>query len=571
VDRDTRLQQVIQHYLDHCDSAGDLGDEELKATISAHPDLMPELGEELRKIQNILKAKGEANAAHEGQLLSTTDAKELQFEWSSAAGSGSSDLATGVPDYDLLHRIGRGGFGEVWLARNHHTGQFYALKLIPQSKGIELDGIRAYKRRAQDHPHLVPIEHVGNTGAFIYYIMPLADDVKGSADVRGPQDYEAMTLQQYMQRHAPLPLDEVLTIADHLLAAVEHLHASGLLHKDIKPGNVMRMRGVWRLGDMGLTTLCEEVASDRGTRSFWPPEGPRDRTADLYALGKTLYLLLTGARLDRFQDFVDGRMKIPGDDSRAEALRQIILRACHNDPSHRYSSAGEMRRAIGALKLHRRHISRRSIVLGVLAAGIVCLLGLMVTKWISGTPGPAVLKELAIYLRRGDDRGAPDCLELVANGRDREVEPIRPPLSPKDHFQLDGAFERPTHWYLAWFDTQGQATVAAQSDVPQVELEYPIGKMVRVNPKDPPGVHVLVLMAGTGSRIESAELLKGRFQGIGAPPPQLPQRWAGQFRGPGGTIPAPNHVSPSKYLRAIQDRMPPGLEQVYALFLETKK
>src|SRR5262249_52396730 len=134
-----------------------------------------------------------------------------------------------IPDYDLSHPIGSGGFGQVWLGRNRHTGQWYAVKVIPVSHAMELDGIRRYKRRAQGHPNLMPIEHVGFTPKhdFIYYTMPLADEAKGSTPVAELRDYEPMTLQRILLSHlAPLPVDEVLTIAGQLLAALEHLHAA---------------------------------------------------------------------------------------------------------------------------------------------------------------------------------------------------------------------------------------------------------------------------------------------------------------------------------------------------------
>jgi hypothetical protein len=115
--------------------------------------------------------------------------------------------------------------------------------------------------------------------------------------------------------------------------------------------------------------------------------------------------------------------------------------------------------------------------------------------------------------------------------------------------------------------------VVAKSAAPQAEMAYPLGEMVSVNPDDPPGVHALVLMASRSSHSKDAELLEARYRERGewAPPAQLPQRWAVKLRGPGGTRPAPSNLYPSKYVQAIKDRMPPGFELVYILFLETKK
>ena len=82
-------------------------------------------------------------------------------------GSEAPPAPPAIPNYELVHRIGHGAFGEVWLGRNQHTGQYYAVKVLRRSGAIELEGIRAYKQRAQGHANLLPIEHVGKTGAFL--------------------------------------------------------------------------------------------------------------------------------------------------------------------------------------------------------------------------------------------------------------------------------------------------------------------------------------------------------------------------------------------------------------------
>jgi serine/threonine protein kinase len=290
MDRTAQIKQVVGYCLGRWVPGQQVGEEDIRQLISSHPDLMPELAEELHKVRRIAQAAVDAFAPSGARGAAGPPADP------GAATTLRPVPPVVLPDYDLLHPIGCGGFGAVWLGCNRHNGQFYAVKLLSAPGAVELDGIRAYKQRVHSHPHLVPIEHVGVVGSWLYYTMPLADDAKGAAVVRMPADYEALTLQGYLQRHAPLPLDEVLAVADQLLAALEHLHAADLLHRDVKPGNVLRMQGVWRLGDMGLLTPGDRSEPDRGTRAFWPPERPRDRTADLYALGKTLYLALTAAR-----------------------------------------------------------------------------------------------------------------------------------------------------------------------------------------------------------------------------------------------------------------------------------
>jgi serine/threonine protein kinase len=369
LDRAGKIRQVLEGYGRRRAAGEEIPGEVL---LAQYPDLLPELAEELRKLRLIENARQQALQDLLPGPGSTVDASEA------APPSGDDQLGTpverpNIPDYDLLRPIGAGSFGVVWLARNRLDEHFFALKVVPKDRLIELEGIRLYRRSANDHPYIVPIAHVGEGEGFYYYVMPLADDIKGTAVLRSPEHYEPMTLERYLAGQGRLPLDEVHTVADHLLAALEHLHAGGVIHCDVKPGNIVRMQGTWRLGDLGLMAGGDQLQPNRGTRAFWPPEGPRDRTTDLYALGKTLYLLLTGAELDRFPEFADGTLKIPGDDPKAEGLRQVILRACHNDPACRFPSAGAMRQALARLRPRRKPWWLAAAALLVLASVAVWL------------------------------------------------------------------------------------------------------------------------------------------------------------------------------------------------------
>ena len=329
MDRSAKAKQVADEYRRRC-AAGEQCDDQ--KFIAAHSELMPELGQELRKLNIIERARRRA------QTPSISTGFDPQRS--------EPPPPTEIPDYELLHLIGRGGFGQVWLCRNRHDGHFYAAKTIHKSNGIELEGVREYKKRAEANPYLVPIGHVGEAGEFYYYIMPLADDAKGSATLRSPEHYEPMTLERYLARQGRLAIDEVLAIARNLLLALEKLHEAGGIHRDVKPANILRTGGEWRLSDQGLMSDSEAQTSLCGTRAFWPPEADWDSTVDLYALGKTLFLLLTGAKLERFEEFRNGPLKIPPDGARGPRLREAILQACHDDRSQRFATAREMRRSI---------------------------------------------------------------------------------------------------------------------------------------------------------------------------------------------------------------------------------
>ena len=257
-----------------------------------------------------------------------------------------------VPDYELKHRIGRGGFGEVWLGRNHHDHRFYAVKLIHSYAEIELEGIRQYKQRVEDHPNLVPILHVGESGSVYYYVMPLAENASGSSPLIDPSVYRPLTLRTHLDRRGQLDIDEALRITDDLLSALEHLHDRGGTHGDVKPANILRQNGVWRLGDHGLVSSSSQRTVKGYTPPYSPPEGAGSLSADLYAVGVVLFELLSGADPARHRDLGGGHLDILADDQRGERLRAVILRAVCADPQKRFVSAQNMRTALQAVSNH---------------------------------------------------------------------------------------------------------------------------------------------------------------------------------------------------------------------------
>jgi tetratricopeptide (TPR) repeat protein len=304
-----------------------------------------------------------------------------------------------LADYELLKWIGAGTFGDVWLARNRHDGGLCAVKIVAKRHQSELDGVKLYRQSASDHPSLVAIKHVGEGDGFYYYVMPLADDVREGTLSHVPEQYEPMTLRRHLARRQHLPADEVVAIARQLLSALAQLHKRGVSHCDVKPDNVLRVRGNWQLGDVGLAVLSAHMSPDRGTLAYFPPEGPHDQSADLYALGKTLYQLLTGAGLERFQEFAEGTLAIPGGDPRGRRLRQIILRACHPDARQRFDSAAAMLRDLDEASGIRR---RKYRLLAAICVLVILLGGGTLALWNAlSPPGAFTLAEAAQITRLG--------------------------------------------------------------------------------------------------------------------------------------------------------------------------
>jgi len=251
-----------------------------------------------------------------------------------------------VGSYRLVRHIHAGGFGQVWLGRHLLVpGDRRAVKVFRDDNlgAVELDGIRRYRRVADSQPGLVPVPEIGLVpGKGYYYTMPLADDVNGRAVVRDADEYEPMTLQRYREMHRPAPIDRVLGVALHLLPALHALHEAGLVHRDVKPANIVRVEGQWKLCDLGLLARRDEIKGSCGTRGFIPPEGTKDRRADLYAFGVTLFVLASGATPADLLAFQERRLPLPGTDDRREALGDVIRKACHPDADQRYQAALDM-------------------------------------------------------------------------------------------------------------------------------------------------------------------------------------------------------------------------------------
>ena len=197
----------------------------------------------------------------------------------------------------LLGRIGRGNFGEVFLAQDPE-GNRKAVKVFVPERGdrrafdLEYNGME-HARRLASHPNLVPVESAGRTEYCIYYVMPAADPLK--ADPYAPH-----SLYNRMARN-DLAEPELLQLAGSVLDALAFLHSKKLIHRDVKPDNILKIAGVWRLADPGLLS-APRPAQFAGTPGFYPEKKSfrADEAADLYALGKTLYCAASGMKPENY-------------------------------------------------------------------------------------------------------------------------------------------------------------------------------------------------------------------------------------------------------------------------------
>lgn len=300
--------------------------------------------------------------------------------------------APAIPDHRLLRRIGKGAYGEVWLARGV-TGVLRAIKIVRRSDfeeertfEREFEGIRAYEPVSRNHRGLVHVLHIGRNEEeeFYYYVMELGDDVLGGPPTN-EIEYEPRTLRSDVLRRGRLPVGYCIAVGEVLADALGYLHKQGLTHRDIKPSNVIFVGGVPKLADIGLVARSGQ-RTFVGTQGFTPPEGPGSPQADVYSLGMVLYEVSTGK--DRF-DFPEVPDELP-EEERADwrRLNDVICRACDPETERRHGDGHVLASDLSALAAGREvpkaGIKWRKPIL----AAIAVLVGISTLMALWPTPPP---------------------------------------------------------------------------------------------------------------------------------------------------------------------------------------
>ncbi len=198
--------------------------------------------------------------------------------------------------YSLDRELGSGGMATVYLARDVPQGQLVAVKVMHPRLAATLDSKRFVREMgiaaALAHPLIVPLYDSGNAGGVLYYIMPYV---------------EGESLYQRLQRERRLPLADALQITHDAAAALGYAHTRGVLHRDVKPENILLSGGRALLADFGLARAIGAVDYKKltetgitvGTVYYMSPEQVRadrdlDQRTDIYSLGCILYEMLTG-------------------------------------------------------------------------------------------------------------------------------------------------------------------------------------------------------------------------------------------------------------------------------------
>lgn len=252
--------------------------------------------------------------------------------------------------YEIIEPIGVGGMAVVYKAMCHRLNRYVAIKILRDEFARDEEFRKRFQTEAQavamlSHPNIVSVYDVSHTEGVEYIVMELIDGI---------------TLMQYMKRKGALGWKEALHFSVQISKALEHAHEKGIVHRDIKPQNVMILRdGTIKVADFGIAALesAQEKKSDQtvGSVHYIAPEQARgeapDPRSDIYSLGVVMYEMLTGTRPydgdtaeQIARQHIAGNPVPPGDVNPdiPDELERITLKAMSADINARYQTATEL-------------------------------------------------------------------------------------------------------------------------------------------------------------------------------------------------------------------------------------
>jgi tetratricopeptide (TPR) repeat protein len=270
---------------------------------------------------------------------------------------GESNAPTGYYEarYQIQGELGRGGMGVVYLAQDTELDRPVAIKFLPGELAAQENAVQMFRQEARasaamNHPHIVHVYDTATIGGRPCIVMEY---------VAGKTAREAMRANGKGPRGGLSP-GLVAEIGRQTCIALAYAHAQNVIHRDVKPGNIMiSERGQVKLMDFGISKVLQAGAGQtqaKGTPQYMPPEQilgrEVDGRTDLYALGISMFEMVTGRRPFIGQNVVDQQLNRPIPDPREmvpdipEPLVRVIRKACAKSADQRYASADEMALAL---------------------------------------------------------------------------------------------------------------------------------------------------------------------------------------------------------------------------------
>ncbi len=251
-----------------------------------------------------------------------------------------------IGNYTLVRKLGRGGFGEVWLAEKR--ARFVTTKVavkLPHDEQIDHKAIRQEAtlwEQASGHPNILPIIDADEYDGQIVIVSEYAPD--GS-------------LEQWLKTHGKMSIEKAVETTIQILDGLEFLHSRNIIHRDLKPANILLQGKTPRLADFGIsralrTTVASQSQHISGTFAYMSPEalhGKRSVQTDVWSVGVNLYQFLTGTLPFPQKEpsvllaAIMMREFAPLPDSIPQNLKNVIAKALVKLPENRYASANEMR------------------------------------------------------------------------------------------------------------------------------------------------------------------------------------------------------------------------------------
>jgi predicted Ser/Thr protein kinase len=280
-----------------------------------------------------------------------------------------------IGNYRVERELGRGGMGVVYRATEIATGEAVALKVLSREFALEPDYVKRFKRETEaldrlDHPNIVRVFRVGEHEGLHYYAMDFV---------------EGRSLGAMLSGGDRLGVERALDLAIEVATALGHAHKAGIIHRDIKPGNILLDReGKPKLTDFGIARLTYATRMTRtgdivGTPEYMSPEQAKgsavDAPSDVYSLGVVLYELLTGkvpfegaTALEIIKKHQYEQPANIRELNRAvhDGLARVVMKMLAKEPKERYKSAEQVATALlvvrdAAIRLAR---SRKKAVSG---------------------------------------------------------------------------------------------------------------------------------------------------------------------------------------------------------------